>query len=147
MTDRLPPDLCSGFEEMDAQHVSLLRKLRAAQAAARSGNLPAVQRAVSALSDELVAHFEAEDRWMGAAGFPERSRHHAAHDLFLQDLARVTPALASGAGGAVLEWLSVRAPEWIAFHIRVNDVPLGRFLSARASRPADARRSGKSQLS
>jgi hypothetical protein len=48
----------------------------------------------------------------------------------------------------VLQWITARVPEWIKFHIQVNDLPLGRFLASRRFRPdVESRRVDKQRTS
>ena len=123
MSSRLTPDLVVGFEEVDGQHRTLFQRLDAAANAAKLG-------------DCLVAHFGAEESFMAAARYPERGRHKAAHDLFMQEFAQLTrDADAAGASVPVVQAIATRIPEWLKFHIQVNDVPLGRFLAGKRVRP------------
>jgi hemerythrin len=134
MATRLSHELTVGFDEIDAQHLRVLDALEAAAAATRSGDLGAVRAAVGALGDVLVSHFASEEELMAEALYPERSRHKAAHDLFLQDLAQLGRELEVGWGTLVAHWIVRRIPEWVKFHILVNDLPLGQYLAARRVR-------------
>jgi hemerythrin len=148
MTTRLPPELAVGFEEIDGQHRLLLRCVDRAAAAARTGTLGEIRDALTALGDELLGHFACEEALMAEAGYPDRAKHKAAHDLFMQDFAQLTQELqALGAAPPVLSWIDSRVPEWIRFHIQVNDVPLGRFLAARRARPDHAPAIAKPRVS
>lgn len=139
MTHRLAPELVSGFEEIDGQHAVLCQRLEAALEAVHVDSLAATKRALQALEDYLVAHFAAEERFMAAAAYPERGRHKSAHDLFMQDFAQLVAELeVTGLSVPVVEWITRRVPEWLKFHIRVNDLPLGRFLSASRFQPDTA---------
>jgi hemerythrin len=72
---------------------------------------------------------------MSDASYPDRRKHKAAHDLFMQDFAQLSAELAAfGLTAPVQNWIETRVPEWIRFHVQVNDVPLGRFLAARRFR-------------
>jgi hemerythrin len=136
MAHRLAPELVSGFEEIDGQHVQLLERLAAASQAVEADSLAATKRALQALGDYLLAHFAEEERLMAAAAYPERSRHESAHHLFMQDFVQLTREIdATGLSLLVVEWIRTRVPEWLKFHMHVNDIPLGRYLSARRSRP------------
>ncbi len=136
MASRLTPELVSGFEEMDGQHRVLFQRLDALLQAAQSDDLAATKQALQALGDYLIAHFAAEESFMASADFPERGRHKTAHDLFMQDFAQLTRELeAMGLSVPVLQWITARVPEWLKFHIQMNDLPLGRFLASRRFRP------------
>jgi hemerythrin len=133
---RLDPELVSGFVEMDGQHGVLLQRLEAALRAVRADDLAATKRALQDLGDYLLAHFAEEERCMAEAEYPERGRHKSAHDLFMQDFVQLTREIdVTGLSLPVADWIATRVPEWMKFHIQVNDLPLGRFLSARRFRP------------
>jgi hemerythrin len=128
----MAPELLTGFEEIDGQHGLLLQRVDAALQATRSDDLAATKRALQALGDYLIAHFAEEERLMAAATYPERGRHKSAHDLFMQDFVQLTRELdATGLSVPVVEWIGTRVPEWLKFHIQMNDIPLGRYLSAK----------------
>jgi hemerythrin len=136
MTHKLSPELVSGFEEIDGQHGVLFQRLEAALAAVRADSLPATKHALQTLGDYLLAHFAEEEKLMAAATYPDRGRHKSAHDLFMQDFVQLTRELdVTGLSVPVVEWIAARVPEWIKFHIQVNDIPLSRFLATR--RPKD----------
>ena len=136
MAVRLPPEMAVGFEEIDAQHRGLLEAMDAARAAAAGGDLLATRAAVAALGDVLLSHFAAEEAFMAESLYPDRSRHKAAHDLFMQDFAQLGRELEAGLSELAAQWVETRVPEWVKFHIRVNDLPLGRYLASKHFRPA-----------
>src|SRR5690242_13728778 len=139
MTLRLTAELICGFEEIDGQHRVLLQRMEAAAAAAEADDVAATKAALTALGDYLLAHFNAEESFMAASGYPERGRHKAAHDLFMQDFVQLTRELATtGLSVPAVQWIATRVPEWIRFHIQVNDIPLGRFLASKRFRPEPA---------
>jgi hemerythrin len=136
---RLPPELSVGFEEIDGQHRQLLRYIEDAVAAVESDECARVKTAVSELGDYLMAHFAAEESFMEQASYPERARHKAAHDIFMQDFTQLGRELAmAGLSPLVRQWIVARVPEWIRFHIHANDIQLGRFLASRKFRPDGA---------
>jgi len=149
MTLKLTSELVSGFEEIDGQHRVLFQRLDCVLEAVKSDDLAATKQAFQGLSDYLIAHFAAEESFMAAARYPDRSRHKSAHDLFMQDFAQLARELeATGLSVPVLQWITARVPEWIKFHIQVNDLPLGRFLASRRFRPdVESRRVDKQRTS
>ena len=135
MTRGLAPELVSGFEEIDGQHRTLFQRLDDAVQAVKADSLPATKHALQALGDYLLAHFAEEEKAMSAAAYPERGRHKSAHDIFMQDFVQLTRELdVTGLSVPVVEWIRTRVPEWLKFHIQVNDIPLGQFLSTRRVR-------------
>jgi hemerythrin len=138
MSTCFPRELVVGFEAIDDQHRELLERLEAAGIAAATGDAGATRTALALVGDVLVAHFAAEEVFMAESLYPDRARHKAAHDLFLQDFAQLSRELEGGLSDAVLHGIATRVPEWIKFHIRVNDVPLAEYLAARRFRPRPA---------
>jgi hemerythrin len=138
------PELTLNHDLLDEQHVEIFRRLELA-VRALEGPAAGVDEAVAALADALVTHLAAEERLMDESLYPERKRHRSAHELFMADFEQMREELRRlGATPVVADWLGRRIPEWLGFHIRVNDLPLGAFLSRRraigTAPPAAARR-------
>jgi hemerythrin len=144
------PDLTLNHDLLDAQHVEIFRKLRDA-AEVLDGPVARVEAAVAALGETLVTHLAAEERLMDEVLYPERIRHRSAHELFTADFLRMRDELTQhGATPLVADGLRRRIPDWLRFHIRVNDLPFGAFLarrSARVGEPARPRKVGPVRLS
>jgi hemerythrin len=125
------PELTLNNELLDDQHVELFRRLSAA-GAALDGPRDALDEAVAAFADTLVSHLAVEERLMDETLYPERVRHKSAHELFVADFEKVRAELrASGPTPAVVDGLRRRVPEWLRFHTRGNDAPLGAYLARR----------------
>jgi hemerythrin-like metal-binding protein len=137
------PDLTLNHDLLDLQHVELFRSLSAAGEAV-DGPTAGVEAAVAAVADVLVTHFAAEEAVMDEALYPERTRHRSAHELFMADFLQMRDELRrQGPTPVVADWIRRRIPEWLEFHIRVNDHPLGAYLarhrSQQPTRPAKDR--------
>ncbi|HUL60615.1 MAG TPA: hemerythrin family protein [Anaeromyxobacteraceae bacterium] len=132
------PELTLNHELLDEQHVGLFRRLEEAAVALDAGAAAAVRSAVAGFADALLEHLAAEEALMEETLYPERTRHKAAHELFTADLTQMRGELElHGPTPAVADWIRTRAPEWLRFHIRVNDLPFGAHL-ARRSAPQQA---------
>ena len=129
-------------DALDGDHRALFRLLATALDAAVRGARAPLVAAIGAFADEAAAHLAAEDRLMEESRYPDRARHRAAHDLFLADVQRLrAESDAQGPSLPIVEALRVRVPEWLRFHILMNDAPLARHLASRpggepAERPA-----------
>jgi hemerythrin len=133
------PELTLNHDLLDEQHVEIFRRLELA-VRALEGPAAGVDEAVAALADALVTHLAAEERLMDESLYPERKRHRSAHELFMADFEQMREELRRlGATPVVADWLGRRIPEWLGFHIRVNDAPLGQFLSRRRATGAPER--------
>jgi hemerythrin len=125
------PELTLNHDLLDEQHVEIFRRLGDA-VRALEGPAAGVDEAVVALAEALIVHLAAEERLMDEALYPERKRHRSAHELFMADFEQMREELGRlGPTPLVADWLGRRIPEWLGFHIRVNDAPLGAFLSRR----------------
>lgn len=145
---RLTSDLASGYEEIDGQHRALFDRLDALARAAQADDLTQAKETLSALGDYLVFHFQFEESVMADSAYPERGRHKSAHDLFMQDFAQLGQELSEqGLSPPILAWIGTRLPEWLKFHIQVNDLPLGRYLASRHFRPTARARADKQRVS
>lgn len=134
------PELALHHAELDRQHAELFRLLADAAAALETADAAGVDRAVRAFTDAMLEHAATEEALMEESLYPDRGRHRVAHEVFLADLQQLQAELgATGPTPTVGEWLRIRLPEWLRFHIAANDAPLGAHL---ARRPA-ARRPGR----
>jgi hemerythrin len=136
------PDLTVNHQDLDADHVELFRMLSAA-ADGLDGPRACLAEALESVCAAFLAHVAREDGLM-ASGYPEREGHRTAHDFFIAALSRLRATVAQRAPTPdEAEWLRTRAPEWLRFHVRVNDAPLAAWLARRrerASPGADAAR-------
>jgi hemerythrin len=146
--NRLPPELSVGFDEIDTQHRGLLQRIAEVSDAVAAGDLALVRASLTVLGDAVASHFAEEERFMAETAYPDRGKHKTAHDMFLQDFAQLAAEVEKlGLTPVARTGITVRVPEWTRFHIQVNDVPLGRFLTARRFRPADVSRTDKPRVS
>jgi hemerythrin-like metal-binding protein len=138
MDDR-SSDLLLNHDLLDAQHSEIFR-LVDALARAFDGPRGGIEVAAAALSDVLVTHIATEERIMDDTLYPERVRHRSAHELFMADFLQFRERLREeGPSTEMREWVTRRIPEWLRFHISVNDFPLGVFLARRAAQGAKPR--------
>lgn len=130
------PSLAVGVPEIDAQHQELFRRAERLITALRAGDRGEVAPLVRYLSEYVVEHFSAEERFMREVGYPGLEAHRAVHEAFRQDLAEMladyerkgpTPLVAL----TMHNWLS----DWLRRHVGGLDVEIGRF--------ADAKRRGR----
>ncbi len=137
------PELILNHELLDAQHVEVFRRLAEAGEALRADRA-LLEATVAAFTDALLDHLSAEEQIMEETLYPERVRHRSAHEMFVADLSQMRAELARlGPTPDVEAWILRRLPEWLRFHIRVNDAPLGEFLARRRSPRAGGARPGK----
>jgi hemerythrin len=134
MTD-FAAELTLKHEVLDAQHAEIFRNL-AAVAETLRGPAATAEAAVATLADSLVTHLATEEQIMDDALYPERVRHKSAHELFMADFLQMRTTLREeGPTPAVVDWITRRIPEWLRFHISVNDYPLSLYLARRKMLP------------
>ncbi len=137
-----------GWDEIDAQHKEIFVRLADLHSRVEQGDEFGAQAAFDALADTMVLHFATEQDLMDRSSYPERAAHKGAHDLFLQDLhALLTELNEVGLTEVVNEWVRDRMTEWLTFHIRTNDLPLGRHLARLRHRSGAAPAAQKPQQS
>ena len=130
------PSLAVGVPEIDAQHQELFRRADRLVSALRAGDRGAVQPLVRYLTEYVVEHFAAEERYMREIGYPGLEGHRAAHDAFREDFAEMladyerkgpTPLVAL----SMHNWLS----DWLRRHVGGLDVEIGRYADAKRRGP------------
>jgi hemerythrin-like metal-binding protein len=130
------PELTLHHELLDAQHAEIFRCL-AALSGALAGPREGIASPLAALSDALVTHLASEEQLMDEVLYPERTRHKSAHELFMADFLQMRESLLDeGATPGVVDWIGRRIPDWLRFHISVNDYPLAMYLARRRGQPA-----------
>lgn len=144
MPSEWTPDLTLNHDLLDAQHAHIFRCL-ARLADVLGGAREERDQALAELSDSLVTHLAAEEQLMTEVLYPERARHKSAHELFMADFLQMREALRDeGVTPAVDDWVRRRIPEWLRFHISVNDFPLGVYLARKRGQPSAAARATRS---
>jgi hemerythrin-like metal-binding protein len=133
MADR-ESDLLLENELLDGQHAEIFRRLETL-AQALDGPRAELEPAAAALADSLVTHLATEERMMEDTLYPERGRHRSAHELFMADFLQFRATLRDdGPSPESRDWVCRRIPEWLRFHITVNDFPFGVYLAKRIAK-------------
>jgi hemerythrin-like metal-binding protein len=137
------PDLLLNHDLLDEDHMEIFRRIADATAVL-DGPTAGVEKAVAALADALVTHLATEERLMEESLYPERARHRSAHELFMADFLQMRDELREkGPTPLVADWIQRRIPEWLRFHVRVNDLPFGLYLSRRRAAHPETRGASK----
>jgi hemerythrin-like metal-binding protein len=129
------PELTLNDDLLDRQHLELFRRLGDA-GDALGGDRARLESAIAAFADALLDHLSTEERLMDETLYPERVRHRSSHELFVAGLERLRDELRRlGATPELDAAIRHRIPEWLRFHIRVNDAPFGEHLARRRPKP------------
>jgi len=119
-----------GVESLDAHHRQIWRRIRHLAAAVSDGYADDVRAALRFLHVHLAEHEAEEERWMEEAGYPGAREHVRAHAAMRDRIAAAREDESAGAERRIFE-----AADWVAraleSHMRVDDLKLGRFWTAR----------------
>jgi hemerythrin len=126
------PSLAVGVPEIDGQHQELFRRAERLVTALRSGDRAEVKPLVRYLSEYVVEHFAAEERFMREIGYPDLEAHRALHVGFREDFAQMLAEYERKGATALValtihNWLS----DWLRRHVGGVDVEIGRFAAAK----------------
>jgi hemerythrin len=123
----------TGDSEIDEQHRELFHRIDQLMAATQDRRARAeVGRLLTYLGDYVVGHFEAEERMMAEAGYPEAPTHRAEHQQFVEEYARIYQDYrANGPGPVFVIKFGNRVTAWLCEHICRTDRRLADFLAER----------------
>jgi len=129
------PALETGVTEIDEQHRLLFRRADAVLEAVAAGQgALEVKRTLQFLADYAALHFETEERYMRAAGFPEADAHAEIHQRINRRLMEVASEFhARGASPALVADVEALMRGWLTMHIAEKDRAVADWLKkARA---------------
>ena len=130
--------LSVGDEAIDAQHRELFVRLDRLHDAMLRRERSEALRLLAFLRDYAVVHFEAEERLMAEAAYPEAARHAQEHEAFRAALRGLQEHFeAEGLTAALVLDLERRVVGWLREHVYHSDVALGRW-TRRERAPAPA---------
>jgi hemerythrin len=117
------PKLETGITEIDEQHRLLFRKADAVLEAVGAGHGgPEVRRTIQFLADYAALHFQTEERYMRAAGFPEADAHAEIHARINRRIMEVAAEFnAEGATQGLVADLEAMMRGWLTMHIMEKD--------------------------
>lgn len=132
MTISWDPRLETGIAEIDEQHQLLFRKAASVLDAVQAGQGGMeLQRTIQFLADYAALHFETEERFMRASGFPEAAEHAEIHRRINRRLMEVAADFnADGATAGLVADVEAMMRGWITFHIMEKDRALAEWLAA-----------------
>jgi hemerythrin len=117
------PALETGVSEIDEQHRLLFRKADAVLEAVAAGQgALEVKRTLQFLADYAALHFETEERYMRAAGFPDADAHADIHQRMIRRLTEVASEFhARGASPSLVADVEALVRGWLTMHIAEKD--------------------------
>jgi hemerythrin len=125
------PKLETGITEIDEQHQLLFRKAASVLGAVQAGQGGMeVARAIQFLADYAALHFETEERYMRASGFPEADAHAEIHRRITRRLMEVAADFnADGATAGLVADVEAMMRGWVTMHIMEKDRALAEWLA------------------
>ena len=113
----------TGITEIDEQHRLIFRKADAVLEAVAAGEAgPEVKRTIQFLADYAALHFETEERYMRAAGFPEADAHAEIHARINRRIMEVAAEFnAHGASQSLVADVDAMMRGWLTMHIMEKD--------------------------
>lgn len=126
-------ELSSGVEQIDSQHKELISRVNTLLDAMRLGKgKEEVDKTMSFLSDYVVSHFGAEEKYMADFSYPDLAQHRAEHKAFVGDFRDLARGFADPATNPFLSiQVQRRVCGWLADHICGTDKMLGKYLRSR----------------
>ena len=128
------PALAIGVPEIDQQHQELFLRIEALVQGVARGNREDVERLLAFLSQYVVKHFGAEERWMLRSAYPHYAQHKSEHERFIRDYEHMTQEFREKGPNVLVgirmnNWIA----EWLKQHISRSDMELGRFLAGKVA--------------
>jgi len=126
------PKLETGITEIDEQHQLLFRKAASVLEAVQAGQGGMeLQQTIKFLADYAALHFETEERFMRASGFPEADTHAEIHRRINRRLMEVAADFnADGATAGLVADVEAMMRGWVSMHIMEKDRALADWLEA-----------------
>ena len=127
------PRLETGISEIDEQHQLIFRKADAVVEALEVGQgAHEVKRTLQFLADYAALHFETEERYMRAAGYPDADAHAEIHQRINRRLMEVASDYhAQGASPALQRDLDALIRGWLTMHIAEKDRAVADWINQR----------------
>lgn len=117
-----------GVDLLDAHHRHIWRRIRHVANAVSDGRVDEVRAALRFLHTYLVAHHFEEEEWMLEAGYPGAREHTRMHAEIMDG---VRSAIDAGRDAKAIFETAEWAARTLQAHMRIEDLKLGRFFTAR----------------
>lgn len=94
---KLQPSMMTGVAQIDAEHLDLVTAINQIGAAGQEKASPDVIRRLGAFRDDVVRHFENEERYLRIVRYPAADSHAKHHAEIIAALDRLVEGLQDGA--------------------------------------------------
>lgn len=121
--------LSTGILWQDSQHKELFKRIDSLLDAMHAGlGKEEVKRLFRFLDEYFVIHFEAEERAMNSAGYPDMLAHLAEHTRFIDDIAELKKRCVAGITTALILKTQREVQDWLVNHIGTTDKAMAAFI-------------------
>jgi hemerythrin len=126
-------DFVTGDAETDAHHREILaRARRFVEALGSQAQEEEVGATLRFLLDFVARHFKSEEALMDSVAYPQRQKHHAAHQALFQQLGALLVLSRTPDDEAKLpERIEVFLHSYFKGHLRAHDAPMAKFVAAQ----------------
>jgi len=123
-------DLATGVKEIDDQHKELFNRINKLFFACSEGRgREEIIKTLEFLSDYVISHFGAEERFMTAYHYNGYAHHKSQHETFIRELSSLKNKLEiNGPTVDLVIYVNQFLTEWLINHIRKMDRALADFL-------------------
>ena len=119
MTIAWTPDLNTGIDVIDDQHMRIVDYINHLETANRQNDRHTIGQVLNELVDYTLSHFAFEESLQEDAGYRFAKPHKAIHDLFVRRVAKYQERYAGGED--VAEQLHGMLTTWLIHHIKRDD--------------------------
>jgi len=120
-----------GVTAMDLQHKQLVAMVNQLFDAMRAGKGDLVVKTLLPnLASYTRSHFNAEEKLMHEAGFPDIAAHQAEHHILSQQVSDLLERIKAGKMVATVS-LATFLKNWLTSHILDTDMQYGKFIAGR----------------
>lgn len=120
------PRLETGIDVIDAQHKGLFVAVNDLADSFKSGQAADKAReSLAFLAQYTVEHFQTEERFMKAMGYPDLGQHRVEHSRLVSTLQRLQ--VKQGKGYLVTAEVALFVADWLAHHIHEQDMGYVQF--------------------
>lgn len=124
------PDLETGIDVIDAQHRALFGAIQGLATSFREGQAVGKSKeSLNFLARYTVEHFQTEERFMRAMGYPDLEQHRIEHGRLVSKLQMLQ--VKQGKGYLVTAEVATFVADWLAHHIHEADMGYVQFARER----------------
>ncbi len=124
------PTLETGIDVIDAQHRTLFTAIHELAASFREGHAAGkAKESLEFLARYTVEHFQTEERFMRAMGYPSLELHRIEHGRLVSKLQMLQ--VKQGKGYLVTAEVATFVADWLAHHIHEADMGYVQFARER----------------